>query len=295
MGVTSRNRNVGRNLARDLLLRCAWRLLSGSGTKAPPYDPWHVAELKGVPVRERSDIAGIDGYIDTEGDVRIIVLNSQASYARRRFTLAHELGHLVLMEMCDEIPLRLRRYQGGTPRPGSRPDPVEERLCNEFAAELLMPRCDIREFWRDRIATPESLMECARTFDVSLLAACTRAVEHVAAMHISFWDTCPWFLERWARGIPITRRLSREINAAIAALTSNVSLRGHRFLEQTVQNDQLVLRARDCARESVLVVLTSKDSDRVKRCLANVAIPVLAPVQASQLTLPLDRHRADVM
>jgi Zn-dependent peptidase ImmA (M78 family) len=54
-----------------------------------------LAEHLGVSVRE-SPMDGCDGWCLTLGDRAIIRLNSNLSSARKRFTLAHELGHLIL-------------------------------------------------------------------------------------------------------------------------------------------------------------------------------------------------------
>ena len=64
----------------------------------PPFNPYHIADKLGIIVKETLDF----GKLDTEGQIYInsnnepeIWINPIKSENRRRFTLAHEIGHLV--------------------------------------------------------------------------------------------------------------------------------------------------------------------------------------------------------
>lgn len=100
-------------------------------------------ELNGMPV---------SGLLIQQDNRRICALNSSDSPRRRRFTLAHEIGHLVLHPPKPQhFDLKARSSQSiGNPR--------EETEANQFAASLLMPEQDIRSrvppggfdpFWDD--------------------------------------------------------------------------------------------------------------------------------------------------
>ncbi len=64
-----------------------------------------------------SDFDGLSEIVD---DIPIIVLLKDNDGARQRFTIAHELGHLILDILDDDLN--------------------EEKLCNKFAGALLMPK-----------------------------------------------------------------------------------------------------------------------------------------------------------
>jgi Zn-dependent peptidase ImmA (M78 family) len=101
----------------------------------------------------------------------IIGVNSSHAPVRQRFTIAHEIGHLIMHKgtpvFVDRL-IRVDRRDGTTSK--------QERDANAFAAELLMPR----GFITARIAAltdkrsgiaPERLIEqLAEEFGVSLLA-----------------------------------------------------------------------------------------------------------------------------
>jgi len=60
-----------------------------------PHGPEALVEKLGVTVRE-SEMSGCDGWCLVRDDQAIIRINSRLGQSRRRFTLAHELGHLIL-------------------------------------------------------------------------------------------------------------------------------------------------------------------------------------------------------
>jgi Zn-dependent peptidase ImmA (M78 family)/transcriptional regulator with XRE-family HTH domain len=75
-----------------------------------------------------SAVSGVT--ISVPGLLPIIILNSEQPADRMRFTLAHEIGHLVL-----------HRF----------PNPAMEREANEFASALLMPGREIRQALSGRL------------------------------------------------------------------------------------------------------------------------------------------------
>ena len=87
----------------------------------------------------------------------LIFINSRDYKAAQMFTLAHEIGHLLLGEsgVSDDSV-------------GARQAPRNEQWCDRFAAELLAPESDLRsqnlDFWR---LTEADLRGLARRYKVS--------------------------------------------------------------------------------------------------------------------------------
>jgi len=100
-------------------------------------------DLLGLAVAERHDLAVSGMLLPAE---RKIFVNSKDVPARRRFTLAHEVGHWVCQ--CLEgkgVPVMCRAEDVS-----ERTDRTLEREANVFAAELLMPEPAVRaEFAHD--------------------------------------------------------------------------------------------------------------------------------------------------
>ena len=109
-------------------LRRAWRVPAG-----PLPSLVDLVESAGVPVvlmdcfhRKQSATSHRGSWCDW-----VITLNSSHPASRRRFSLAHELGHIVLAHESTEITYELERS-------------TLEAQSDAFAAELLMPAADAR-------------------------------------------------------------------------------------------------------------------------------------------------------
>jgi hypothetical protein len=160
-----------RAVAADL----AGSLLNRSGFLGAPYDAEAFAQLLGVPV-ERAPIAA-DGVLTGWPDSPRIILKALGAVPlpserrRQNFTLAHELGHYVIRR---ELTGSLGQITF------SASDPVEEALCNTFAAELLMPH---REFVTDAGTygiSPDACLFLADKYKVSLTAILSRIGDFAA-------------------------------------------------------------------------------------------------------------------
>jgi hypothetical protein len=101
-----------------------------------PVDPVRVAKSLGVKVLDAplsEDLSG--ALVKKQGADPSILLNATDSRNRKRFTCAHEIGHLILRtnepEQYEYVDYRDQRSSTGTVE--------EERFANSFAANLLMP------------------------------------------------------------------------------------------------------------------------------------------------------------
>lgn len=129
-----------------------------------PDAPERIAEELGVVVRE-SPMDGCDGWCLTAHDRSIIRINSRLYQSSRRFTLAHELGHLIL-----GIPTVVgESYQDML---GS--DSAEERRVNDLAAVLLLPKDVVTVSLPDPPIVAAALKSLAKKAKVSELAAAVR-------------------------------------------------------------------------------------------------------------------------
>ena len=85
-------------------------LLARFGNPEPPIDPRSVAEWLGLVVVEQ-ETQGCDGCVVMENDMAGILMNAAvSSEGRKRFTVAHELGHFSLhkqeISFCREPCMR---------------------------------------------------------------------------------------------------------------------------------------------------------------------------------------------
>lgn len=174
---------------------------------APPYCPWSAAEWLKVAVEERT-LTGIDGYVEVQDENALrIVLSKNAPIERKRFTLAHELGHVILIRECvKKGPVgslgTLKRFRSRTVPRDFIHDPEEEHLCNYFAAEFLMPESDVCSLLGRKRLRPEMLFMMREAFHVSFWAA-ARRIRDVNRQNfggVSLWTRKPWLVPMWTVG-----------------------------------------------------------------------------------------------
>ena len=126
--------------------RRAQELLTTLNVSSVPIYPRKIAREMGIFVQERAAEGGYDGYLMCADGVWGIMINGAIkSKARKRFTVAHELGHYCISRH-EEGSHCCYRKDIGSVDPSVRHD---EREANEFAVELLMPdtffRTDIQQ------------------------------------------------------------------------------------------------------------------------------------------------------
>ena len=120
------------------------RLLINQDILSAPVPVENLAEHLGADIRYTPAKESLSGFLLRDGGSgqAIIGVNKTHHANRRRFTIAHELGHLLLhtgqdvyVDGCAEaglkVSLRDENSSAGTD--------VEEQEANLFAAELLMP------------------------------------------------------------------------------------------------------------------------------------------------------------
>jgi hypothetical protein len=156
--------------------RALQRFSDAYGLGAPPVD---VAELAGslccLRIRVGDDLRAL---VHAAPDLHVsgvllpatceIWVRRDESLTRRRFTIAHEIGHHFLHS--DGATVLCRAADVDQSEDAAR---LKERQANRFAAELLMPEPVVRE--RVERDGPD-VEELARIFDVSPIAMAYRLV-----------------------------------------------------------------------------------------------------------------------
>ena len=104
---------------------------------SPPINPINIIRSMGIELEEKYNNYGIEAYSEL-GITPKIVINSEFTFpARKRFTLAHELGHIIIPWHNGDV-----RCNTDTPYrtiEGQRKIDTQELEANIFASELLMP------------------------------------------------------------------------------------------------------------------------------------------------------------
>jgi Zn-dependent peptidase ImmA (M78 family) len=152
-------------------------LLSKYTVTAPPVPVYDIAKGEGASIVVKYFNNEISGLLLRTGDEAIIAVEKGQPPARKRFTVAHELGHLVLhqgeLHVDTKFRVNLRSPESSTA------EDVEEIESNAFAAAVLMPEAflqnDLSDFIPD-IDDAEQIQSLAKRYEVSAQAMTLRLV-----------------------------------------------------------------------------------------------------------------------
>src|SRR6266550_1543742 len=159
-------RRYGGNDPEAVIRRLCTRLLHEAGATVP-VDMRMLASFRGV-----AEVAVVDqdeaGCIYFSGDRLVIQTRRADSEQRRRFTIGHEISHTFFPGFQDERRSRSDATVGRYDR--SR---TEEYLCDLGAAELLLPRTEIRPRLRRHVDLG-TVIELAAVFESTIEATALR-------------------------------------------------------------------------------------------------------------------------
>jgi Zn-dependent peptidase ImmA (M78 family) len=153
-------------------------LLSADASKAP-IDVEEIARSKGVSIHFEKFDADVSGVLVREASGSVIGVQRMHPRTRQRFTIAHELGHLMLHE-GDTVHVDRAFRVNFRKESLDEPRDVEETEANAFAAQLLMPQELIEKVIQSRTLDLEDATEIerlARIFFVSTQAMNIRLIQ----------------------------------------------------------------------------------------------------------------------
>lgn len=131
-----------------------------------------IAALRGAFVREET-LEGCDGRLIRIGSQGIIAVKTgMPEEGRKRFTIAHELGHFELHALGIETIICVSKdFQAWAPRTNTR-----ETEANQFAAELLMPESMFKPLCQNDTPSLDLIEGLAKQFRTSLTATALRYI-----------------------------------------------------------------------------------------------------------------------
>lgn len=147
---------------------------------SPPFDL--VALIKHYAIVEEIDIPwdidGITLYLKVSGRRPKIIINEKAARRRKRFTLAHELGHVIIPWHVGNI-VDTTNFEGRDTEYNNY-----ESQANKFAAELLMPTSWVNSLV-DVFDSPADIFQhIIKVADVSPSAACIKMITSLPSGYI---------------------------------------------------------------------------------------------------------------
>lgn len=155
----------------------AQSLLEENGISEAPVSVTKIARARGARIFVDSLEGDLSGFLYRDSEQAVIGVNTSHSPTRQNFTIAHELGHLLLH---DQEQLHLDRGFRVRLRSeiSSQGTDLAEQEANFFAASLLMPRSFIERDLENEdsldLIDDELIQSMARKYKVSAQAFAIR-------------------------------------------------------------------------------------------------------------------------
>lgn len=159
-------------IRKDLIREKVSKLLNSTGSHSAPVNVESIAKHLNLPIEYVESGGEISGCLIRKGNRVAIGVNSSHSENRRRFTIAHEIGHYLLHEeaplFLDKLPTYRVHFRDNESSLATNPNEIE---ANNFAAELLMPAGLLQRELRGSFdITEDTISDLATQFGVSTTA-----------------------------------------------------------------------------------------------------------------------------
>lgn len=154
-------------------------LLDKLGIKSLPVNPFEVADKMGIPILEKEAADRFEGcLLNVDGEMAIVINTAVTYEARKKFTVAHEIGHA-------EIPHHKgQEFRCLSSAIGIALGKELEIEANDFAAELLMPSSFIEEEIENHPIGLEVIKCIAQRCETSFTSSALRYIKFCPALAI---------------------------------------------------------------------------------------------------------------
>lgn len=157
------------------------RLRRRCGQTAPPIDlEGDMLRVLRATVVPSTSPEGRRARLDLVGGCWRVQINGGTQWVRRRFAVAHEIAHMLVLDTLADRPDLVRALRSGDVMPRL------EALCSQAAAALLMPRADVLRQLHESAFDVAGITRLTRRYTVSSWALLIR-VSDLTAAGASMW------------------------------------------------------------------------------------------------------------
>jgi Zn-dependent peptidase ImmA (M78 family) len=150
----------------------ARKFVRDCGINSIPVDLEKFVTAANAEIRKSSRLgAGAAGNTMYVGGKHLIFVNGSDSLERQRFTVLHEIAHIVL-----ELPSKHEASSDADAMFNYARRPPEEIICDTFAAECLLPHEFLRQDLKDAVAGFAFVDGIAQRYEASLSCTASRIV-----------------------------------------------------------------------------------------------------------------------
>lgn len=143
-----------------------------------PINISDIIEKENINVEYRNLSDGLSGLLIIQGNSKLIGVETTHPAVRKRFTLAHELGHFILHNEVSNLFVDVQLFKRKSDGYSSREERME-REANDFAANILMPdffvKREVNRLNKD-LHDDENINKLAGIFEVSSVSMTYRLI-----------------------------------------------------------------------------------------------------------------------
>lgn len=124
--------------------RIVARLLADFGVGEPPVDVEHIARSLGISLEYVKMAESLSGFLSKRGTERVVGINARHHRNRQRFTLAHEIAHVLLEHDTGDVHVDkgIVLYRNTDSAAANTRIEVD---ANRLAAEMLVPKAMLKD------------------------------------------------------------------------------------------------------------------------------------------------------
>jgi hypothetical protein len=144
----------------------------------PPFSPNEFADFLRIKEIVQANLGNLGAILLRLNDGYLIKVNINHSPSRQNFSIAHEIGHILLDELVQNTNLTPMEFRTFNPQAHLRAyAEAKERLCDIAATELLMPENIYSKYLLELGISISTIEKLSNMFKVSLQASAIRIAE----------------------------------------------------------------------------------------------------------------------
>jgi Zn-dependent peptidase ImmA (M78 family) len=153
-------------------------LIGRRGNDKPPFSPYEFADFLRIKEIIQTNLGNLGAMLLRYNDGYVIKVNVNHFPSRQNFSVAHEIGHILLDELSQNTSITPMEFRDFNPQAHLKTyTEAKERLCDIAATELLMPEDIYKKYLICLGLSISTIEKLSNIFKVSLQASAIRTAE----------------------------------------------------------------------------------------------------------------------
>lgn len=170
------------------------------------------------------DVSEFRGFVISDSIAPVIFINGVDAKAAQIFTLIHEVVHL-WFDSSGVSNIDFRNDKSSIAD-------IREKKCNEIAAEVLVPKAQLKRLWNKGLSVSDNAEYLCKYFKVSSVVIARRALDLELIRREDFFDYYAYLVEMWKEN----KQKIKNRDGGPSYYLSIPIRNGHQFSNDVLQN-----------------------------------------------------------